>query len=73
METRGQLILTARVGRGLDLDTIAALVPCTRNYLYRLERGIKGGSARTLARLEDVLGLQPGSLARAPVADLPAP
>jgi transcriptional regulator with XRE-family HTH domain len=73
MKTRGQRIKEARGKRGLTLERVAGLVGCSKSQVHHLERGNRRGDAGLLARLEDVLGLQPGSLARAPVADLPAP
>ena len=67
MKTRGQLISDARARRGLTYARLGELVGCNASNLHHVENGAHGGSATLLARIEDILGLEPGCLARAPV------
>lgn len=62
----GEQIRSMRRARGLTLHALAAHVGCGKGYLSEIENGRRSGppSRALLARLEEALHAQPGSLVR---------
>lgn len=65
MSGLGDLIITARLARGLTQAELAAMIEVTQPALHRYEHGLRDPEPEILARLASVLGVTPEFLEHA--------
>jgi transcriptional regulator with XRE-family HTH domain len=58
----GEVLLRARLDRGLSQDALAAAAELHHTHISLLERGRRDPTLETLVRLARALGLTPGEL-----------